>query len=269
MSLICFASGKGAPGVTLTALGFAAAKASTGRKVVVLEADRGGGTLAVRYQLSRQPGLITLAAAGRHGLTRDDLWNHAQALPGGLPAIVAPEREDRTSAILREGGQRLGRWLADIPDIDVVADCGRIDSESLASGIVAAADMLYLLARPSAEEIQPAAALASNARDRGISVGWVLIGDRPHAPAEIESVTSVAVEAVLPDDPRSAQAMIEGRSEGRGKRSRLTRAIAALAAGSVQTSPTADAAEHVPTSEQRAVDSEPVPLAALAGEVVR
>ena len=159
MSLICFASGKGAPGVSLTALGFAASRASVGRRAVLLETDRSGGTLAVRYQLPRQPGLITLAAAGRHGLSRDELWNHAQELPGGVPAIVAPEREDRAAAILREGGQRLGRWLADIPDIDVIADCGRIDSESLASSIVTEAETLYLLARPTAEEIQPTSAL--------------------------------------------------------------------------------------------------------------
>ncbi len=48
MSLICFASGKGAPGVTLTALGFAAARANGGRKVVLLETEQGGGTLGVR-----------------------------------------------------------------------------------------------------------------------------------------------------------------------------------------------------------------------------
>jgi len=172
MSLICFASGKGAPGVTLTALGFAAARATAGRKVVLLEADRSGGTLAVRYQLPRQPGLITLAAAGRHGLSRDELWNHAQELPGGLAAIVAPEREDRTSAILRSDGQRLGRWLADISDIDVVADCGRIDSDAVSSGIPSQADTLYLLARPTAEDIQPSAALAAAALDQGISVSW-------------------------------------------------------------------------------------------------
>ncbi len=269
MSLICFASGKGAPGVTLTALGFAAARASAGRKVVLLEADRSGGTLAVRYQLPRQPGLITLAAACRHGLIRDDLWDHAQALPGGVPAIVAPEREDRSSTILREGGQRLGRWLADLSDIDVVADCGRIDSDSLTSGVVAETDTLYLVARPTAEDIQPAAALAINARDRGISVSWVLIGDRPHEPAEIARVTGVPVAAVLPDDPRSAQAMLEGRSDRGGKRSRLARAIAALAARSVETSLAADDAEPRTTSDQPPHRTEPVPLAALTGEVAR
>lgn len=266
MSLICFASGKGAPGVTLTALGFAAARANAGRRVVVLEADRSGGTLAVRYQLPRQPGLITLAAAGRHGLSRDELWNHAQELPGGLAAIVAPEREDRTSAILRSDGQRLGRWLADNADIDVVADCGRIDSDALISGVPSQADTLYLLARPTAEEIQPSAALAAAALDQGLSANWILIGDQPHDPSEIAAVTGVPVAAVLPDDRRAAQAMLDGRAEGRGKRSRLQRAITALATGAPDAPPTV---EIVDPGAKEHPDAGPVPLAALAGDTVR
>lgn len=266
MSLICLASGKGAPGVTLTALGFAAARATAVRKVVLLEADRSGGTLAVRYQLPRQPGLITLAAAGRHGLSRDELWNHAQELPGGLAAIVAPEREDRTSAILRNDGQRLGRWLADISDIDVVADCGRIDSDAVSSGIPSQADTLYLLARPTAEDIQPSAALAAAALDQGLSVSWVLIGDQPHDPSEIASVTGVPVAAVLPDDRRAAQAMLDGRAEGRGKRSRLQRAITALATEAPYVPPTV---EIVDPRANEHPDAGPVPLAALAGDTIR
>ena len=269
MSLICFASGKGAPGVTLTALSFAAARASAGRKVALLEADPSGGTLAVRYQLPRQPGLVTLTAASRHGLSRDELWNHAQELPGGLAAIVAPEREDRASATLRSDGQRLGRWLADIPDVDVIADCGRIDSDALASGLAAEADVLFLLARPTAEEIQPTAALAANALDRGLSVRWVLIGDRPHSPAEIASVTGMDIAAVLPDDRRGAQAILEGRADGRGKRSRLARAIAALAIESMPGSSTAVDVEQVAPNDLSNRGAEPMPLASLTADVAR
>ncbi len=266
MSLICFASGKGAPGVTLTALGFAAARANAGRRVVLLEADKSGGTLAVRYQLPRQPGLITLAAAGRHGLSRDEIWNHAQELPGGLAAIVAPEREDRTSATLRSDGQRLGRWLDDISDIEVIADCGRIDSDALTSGVPSQADTVYLLARPTAEEIQPAAALAAAALDRGISVSWVLVGDRPHDPSEIASVTGVPVASVLPDDRRAAQALLEGRADGRGKRNRLQRAITALATEGADAPTTVEIADSVANEHS---DADPAPLASLAGESVR
>jgi len=232
MSLICFASAKGSPGVTLTSLAVAAALAARPeRKVVLLEADPSGGSLAMRYQLPRQPGLITLAAAGRHGLTRDELWNHVQELPGGLGVIVAPEREDRSAAILSDGGCRLGRWLGDLPDVDVVADCGRIDSKAIDSGLVSEADAVYLLARPRAEEIQPAAALAERARERGLTVAWLLIGDRPHDPAEVADVTGTTVAAVLPDDQRAADAILESRADGHARRGRLARAIRSFAHG--------------------------------------
>lgn len=269
MSLTAFASAKGAPGVTLTALTFAAARAGAGSKVIFLEADRSGGTLAVRYQLPRQPGLITLAAAGRHGLARDQLWNHAQELPGGLAAIVAPEREDRASAILRDGGARIGRWLADIGDVDVVVDCGRIDSTDLASGLVAQADILHLVARPTAEEIQPAAALAAEAVRLGLSVSWVLIGDCPHHPDEVASVTGVAVAAVLPDDRRGAAALLEGQGGGRGRRSRVARAIHSFAATSGPTHPPSGAVQTQTAPDADSLEVAPALLAAPAAEVAR
>ena len=55
MTLTCFASAKGSPGVTLTALGFAAARAAAGTPTLLLEADPSGWSLAIRYQLGRQP----------------------------------------------------------------------------------------------------------------------------------------------------------------------------------------------------------------------
>ena len=264
MTLTCFASTKGAPGVTLTTLGFAAARAANGAKVFVLEADPSGGSLAVRYQLGRQPGLITLAAASRHGLNRNEITAHAQELPGGLPVIVAPERQDRATAVLRADGARIGRFLADLPDVEVIADCGRLDTETVATGLPGQADALYLLARPIAEDIQPAAALASVARESGLSVAWVLVGDRPHDPAEVAEVTGISVAVVLPDDRRAAAALAEGRGDGRGKRSRLTRAIAAFASESAPQPARAQVNELPDLSD--ATSDEPAPLASLAAE---
>ena len=264
MTLTCFASAKGSPGVTLTALGFAAARAAAGTSTLLLEADPSGGSLAIRYQLGRQPGLITLAAASRHGLNRNEITGHAQEIPGGLAAIVAPERHDRTAAILRADGIRLGRFFADLPDVEIVADCGRLDSETVTSGLPSEADVLYLLARPVAEEIQPAAALAATARDSGLTVAWVLIGDKPHDPAEVAEVTRTPVAAVLPDDGRAAAAMADGRAEGRGRRSRLARAIAAFASEAALVSVAETAHETVATSAT--APDEAKPLAALTTE---
>jgi hypothetical protein len=263
MSLICFAGAKGSPGVTLTALATAAAwPAHDGDRKLLLEADPAGGTIAVRYQLGRQPGLITLAAAGRHGtLTRDELWSHAQILPGGLPAVVSPERADRARAILDASGRSLGGWLAALPDVTVIADCGRLGPAPSSGSICASADVVLVVVRPSAEYLHGAAAGAAELRAAGRRVAWVPIGDTPHSPAEIERVTGLPVARVLPDDPRTAADLAAGRIR---RRTPLVRELAALAielAGLVSSS-------KAPAIAAPAAEPElPAPLRSLAGAV--
>ena len=208
MALICFASQKGAPGTTLTALGVAAAWPTVeGRRKVLLEADADGGCLALRYQLARQPGLVTLAAAGRHGLGREDLWAHAQALPGGLPVIVAPERADRVSAVLATNASALAPWLAALDDVDVIVDCGRLGPFSPAMAFARHAEVTYFVARPTAEQIHAASERAAVLRHEGRRVAWVLIGDRPYDAAAVADASGVPVAVVLPDDPRTAASL--------------------------------------------------------------
>lgn len=228
MSLICLASAKGSPGVTTTALGIAAAMpVEGGRRKLLLEADPAGGALAIRYQLGRQPGLVTLAAAGRHGLTREDLWNHAQEIPGGLPVVVAPERADRTTSILETSGARLGSWLAEVPDVTTVADCGRLAPQR--HGAAAHADLVLLVARPIADQIHPGSALLDELADAGRTVAWLLIGSSPHPADEVENVTGHAVARVLPNDEKTVAALLAGDVTGRAARRPLLREIAALA----------------------------------------
>ncbi len=253
MTLVALVSAKGAPGVSLTALALAAAWPADDRGKVLLEADPAGGTLAVRYQLGRQPGLVTLAASGRHGLSRADLWSHVQPLPGGLGAIVAPERGDRASAVLQDTGRHLGGWLASLDDVFTVADCGRVAPSEAMAGVASQADRVFVVARPRAEEIYPAAVLADIFNGSGVGAEWVLIGDRPHGPDEIQEATGVRVGRVLPDDPRGADAIVTGQADGR--RSRLARAISAWAAdlaAQLQPSP------PEPLTEEPLRDGEPV-----------
>lgn len=230
MALICFASQKGSPGTTLTALLTAATwPTDTGRRVLLVEADADGGCLALRYGLGRSPGLVSLAAAGRHGLTRDELWAHAQQLPGGLAVIVAPERADRAASILTAHARSVASWLKSLPDVDVIVDAGRIGPGSSALAFAEQADATLIVARPRAEQIHPAAERAQTAARTCGSVGWVLIGDRPHGPAEVAEVTGIEVAAVLPDDARTATAVTAGGPSMRLRKTPLVRAAADLA----------------------------------------
>lgn len=84
MTTIALTSIRGAPGVTTTSLLLASVLGGA----PVVEVDLSGGVIAVRYELGREPGLTTLAAANPRdpGGWRD----HAQDA-GGIPVLVGPD----------------------------------------------------------------------------------------------------------------------------------------------------------------------------------
>jgi len=230
VSLIVVGSQKGSPGASLTALTLAAAwPRRNSRQVVLLEADPDGGVLAVRYGLGREPGLLTLAASSRHGVNRDELDNHAQAIPGGLSVVVAPDRPAQVAAALHTGSTSLGTWMQGLTDVDVIADVGRLTAHSPAAGLTAAADMVMMVARPNAEQIQPAAERLKAIRRVNDTAGWCLIGTKPHTPDEITKVHGVPVFGIIADDRKGAHWLEQGGSPARVRRSALVRSAASLA----------------------------------------
>jgi len=230
MPLVCFVSQKGSPGTTMTALAVAAAWPTSGERLKLLvEADPFGGVLALRYQLGLEPGLLTLAAALRSGTDDDDVWNHAQRLPGGLAAILGPDLPDQANAVLTAVGARLGPYLASLSGVDVIADLGRLATNPQSPEMLSHADLVLMVARPIAEQLQPA---AQRLRSLGLAsdqVGWVLVGDRPHDRAEVEATFGMPVVGVIADDSRGAAALANGASSGAARRSSLARSAFALA----------------------------------------
>ncbi|MCP3859983.1 MAG: hypothetical protein GY704_10050 [Phycisphaeraceae bacterium] len=228
MTMICFASQKGSPGVTLAALTVAASwPADESRHKLLLEADPSGGTLALRYGLGLQTSLVTLAVAARAGLDDATLADHTQELPGGLPAILAPDGPSQVAAALEASGSSIASWLVDHPTLDTVVDLGRLTDASLP--FVSAADVLLMVARPDVEHLQPTARRMADLAGAVLSVGWVLIGDGPHAAEEVAETYGYPVVAVLPHDPRSAAAITTGAGSRRLTRSPLIRAASSTA----------------------------------------
>lgn len=265
MALIVFGSQKGSPGASLTALAVAGAwPQREGRRTVLLEADPDGGVMAMRYGLGREPGLLSLAASARHGVARGDLWAHTQEIPGGLAIIVAPDRPDQATAALNTAGATLGPWLAALPDVDVVADLGRLGPSSPALTLAAAADMVLMVARPTSEQLMPAAERVNTLRLHNPSTGWCLIGTKPHSPEEIEQVYEAPVVGVIADDPRGADALEHGGSPKRLRRSALVRSAAELAHqldGWLHPGHESSAAEAEPEPVAPAPEPDPVPPA--------
>src|SRR5215471_9801511 len=129
MPLIAVASCKGAPGATTAALALGAVWP---RSVLVAELDPFGGDLAARFNLFVTPGLVTLAAAA--GTGEASVADHCQQLPGGLPVLAGPESWQQAAVAV----PAVVALLASLPDVDVVADCGRLVPGSPAAPAVAA-----------------------------------------------------------------------------------------------------------------------------------
>ncbi len=230
MTLICFASQKGSPGATATSLAVAASMTvAEGHRKLLLEADVTGGTLAIRYRLPVEPGLLTLAAAARAGMGDADLWGHARELPGGLPVVVCPDGPDQVHAALAASGVTLGRYLSELRDVDVICDVGRLSPDSPALDFVAEASALLMVARPNAEQLQPAARRMLTLERHVANIGWVLIGERPYGPAEVETTYGFPVVGVIADDPRSIAAFESGAISKRLRRHPFVRSATALA----------------------------------------
>jgi hypothetical protein len=211
----------------MTALLLAAVlPAPAGRRRLLLEADGDGGSLAIRYQLGREPGVVSLAAACRYGLAREDLWAHAQQLPGGIPVVLASDVGDQTERSLAAVGAQLGDWLATLPDLDVIVDCGRLRPGSGAEQLALRADVVVMVARPVADQLQPAAQRMA-ALSRSCRVGWVLVGDTPYGADDVESAYRFPVWGVLPFDPKAASAFDAGAKKfGRSTLMRAARPLA-------------------------------------------
>ncbi|MCB0994227.1 MAG: hypothetical protein KDB21_03985 [Acidimicrobiales bacterium] len=230
MALICFASAKGSPGSTLTALAVAAAWPTSGdRRKLLLEADASGGTLALRYGLGLEPGLVTFAVAAQRHLDPDAVWNHGQTLPGGLPVIVAPDNPDRAASVLTRSAGTIANRLAEQSDLDVIVDLGRLGTEAPSMDILRAADVTLMVARPTVEQLQPATHRLRSLPVPDDRLGWVLIGQAPHSAAEVREALGYDVAGVIADDPRGAAALEGGAAGSRLRRSALARSATALA----------------------------------------
>ncbi|MGI9614598.1 MAG: hypothetical protein ACR2QO_16930 [Acidimicrobiales bacterium] len=266
MSLVCFASFKGSPGTTITALAAAATWPTSGnRRKLLLEADADGGTLALRYRLPTKPGLLSLAAATRHGLTPEQLWDHAQSLPGGLPVVLGPEGPEQATEVLRSNGRELGQWLRSLPGVDVIADVGRLSLGSAAFELARSADAVLAVARPEAVQLQPAAQRLTALGPYGPRVGWVLIGDKPYSVDAVTEAYGLPVVHVVAEDRRGASLMESGSNPKKLRRSTLVRSVTGLSEALVEwLHPLVDEEWAPPEAAESESDPAPAPMVAEA-----
>lgn len=201
MTRVALGSVKASPGVTTTAVAFAATW-PPGRQVTVVEADPAGGDLAARYGLPGEPSLLTLAAAARRDPAPDVAVRHCQHLPGGLAVLLAPASADQAQVAL--GMLSPADGLLGGIDGDVLVDAGRLDPRSAALALAGSCELLVICVRPVLAELHHLAARVETLRSVSARLGVVLVGDGDYPPAEIADALAVEVLGVLPADSHGA-----------------------------------------------------------------
>lgn len=224
MTLIAFVSAR-SPGLTTAVHALAATWPGPGRAMVA-ELDPDGGSLGARYELPPEPGLTTLAAAGRRALVPDTVMHHCRPLPDGTIALIGPVSPERVASALSVLGPRLATALDCLPGVQVLADCGRIDSHSPALELVRAARYVVMVVTPTLEgtaHVPPRLEALALSPGR---VAVLTVGAQPYDPSEIGAALGLPALGALAADSRGARELASGRS---ARRSDLLRSAAAIA----------------------------------------
>ncbi len=277
MALVSLISAKGAPGTTTTALALGAVWP---RPVLLADCDPAGGDVALRMPgesgepLDRDRGLLSLAALSRRGLTGEQVREHEQRIQGGLDVLAGVRSPEQATASAHLWSS-LGSALDALEDVDVLADCGRVDGEVSASvvlPILRASRLVVLVTRPETaavvhlrERIEAlSVALRSRAVD-GVPLGVLVVAPSVDR-REVEGLREVLTRDNLPVtvlghiayDDRGAAAFL-GHPQRRLDKSMLVRSARDVAARLAQgLSPYVSSAELSP-------DEVPSPVTAAEG----
>ena len=229
-------------GATTVALGLASTWPAH-RRVLLVEADPAGGTLAAAAGFPAEPSLVSLAAAVRRTDAVELAMAYTHALPGGAAVLTAPATADQSERALALLTRFLGH-LGEI-DADVVLDCGRLSplAEAAASEGVPrtnterflAADVAMIATRAQLPDLHALGGfldhprLATARRDGRIQL--VLVGGGPYGENEITEVLGAPVIARLPFEADTAIALATTSTETRElRRTPLVRELRSLAA---------------------------------------
>jgi len=104
--------------------------------------------------------------------------------------------------------------------IDVIADCGRLDAADGPLPVLAQADVVALVLRPTLRQVaraRPRVEMLSQLLGGLDRVVLLLAGDGPYAAKDVSRALGVPTAAALPQDGQTAQVL----SDGIGRRRRL------------------------------------------------
>ncbi len=212
MTVVVIVGTKHSPGVSTLAGSLAYAH---GGRSVIVEADPAGGDYAIRSGRPTEPGLVGLAAAARNGLDPEILDRHLQTVTGNVSVLAAPPSAVQTSSALDAISGPLARLLARDATRLAIIDGGRLEHPARLHPFLEVADLVLVLARPTAEDV---AGLRARLRDldghaRRVVVG--LVGDGPYGCDEVAANLEADRVERIAWDPATARAVAAGTGSGR------------------------------------------------------
>jgi len=267
MTVVAVASAKGR-GVT-TAAELLVLLRPTGRRCVLVEVDPAGGDWLLRPGIVPEPGLVSLAMAGRRRFEPAEAFRHVQVV-GMVAVVVGPAAGHQAATAVAMMGDRLVSHLRTLTDerdgvasaaVDAVLDCGRLAPGSPSLALAAQADLVVLVSPATAGAVVHLASLVESVRAAGGSPAVLLTaadgrGARYEA-GEVAAAVGAQVLGTMADDPKAVTRLGEapGLVDGLG-RSRLARsmtpvverawALAAMAEPASGVAPPAPAETYAP-----------------------
>ncbi|WP_194890903.1 hypothetical protein [Catenulispora pinisilvae] len=210
--------------MSMTAFALSAAWPGGGARPTVIEADRRGGDAALRFGLTPDPGLRSLAAAARSSADIALLAAHTRTVgAGAVPVVAAPELAEPAGSAVWALMPLLEKLAAS--EDPVLLDLGAVcESDRETIQLLELCEVLLLVARPDAAQLGRARA-SGWLREQRFGVRAVLVGEADAD--EVEALIGVPVAGVLPLLPPkgSREAKFSGRSAAR----RFNQAASALA----------------------------------------
>jgi hypothetical protein len=223
MTMLAFASLRGAPGVTTTAMIAAQLIAQRGLPTLLVEADCDAPVLtALLPELDPAGSVLAAAAAARRGSSKA-ISQTAQALGDNLRVLVGAPVGAQTANSL----PLLTQTLRDI-SATVIIDCGRVGAP--ASKLFMAADHRFLLTAPTRHDLLALAALHNDDPASAGQTHTVIVGKGPYATANLDEVGITVLTHRLPDQPRAAATALGQTGKGSMsakayRKSKLVRAV--------------------------------------------
>lgn len=202
MTAVGVLAGKGSPGATTVAV---ALMLSWPGPVLLVDADPGGGDVAPGLLAGRadtQSGLLSWVVATRHLPALEatgGLVEPVLALPEAGDAWVLPglQSAGQAGALTGGGWMRLATAVQRCRSVlgrDVVVDVGRL-GEASGWPLIAACDVVMLVARPTARSVQGAKAAADLLRARLGDLDAVRLlvnGAGPYPPGQVAQQLGIA-----------------------------------------------------------------------------